>query len=226
MATFLQLVNDLERESGTVYQAQRVVTVTAPAGRHEKMVEWVREAWSIIQMARTDWRWQKDEFTAALVPGQLRYDASDFGIADFAGWPRQRERALSPFTIYDPAIGPRDENEIVPFDYDEWRRRWDRGVHDPLRPLGWAVDTKDRLCIGPASDNAYVIRGEYRCTKQILTADTDVPRCPVDFHPAILWRALMLMAAHDEATAVYNHANSVFIPIFRALVEDSAGQML
>jgi hypothetical protein len=226
MATFRELVNDLERESGTIYQAQRLATVAAPVGRQEKMVEWVREAWRLIQTSRTDWRWMRGEFTSALVAGQRRYAPADLGIADFGGWPPPRPRGLSPFTLYDPAAGPADECEVRPVDHDEWRARWDRGVHDAQRPRAWSVDGAGRLCFGPKPDKPYVIRGDYRRSAQILAADGDVPVCPTDFHDAILWRAMVLMGSHDEAQMVVAHGQSNFSRIYRDMVNDSAGVMV
>lgn len=226
MATFIQLVNDLERESGTIYQAQRLATVSNAPGRQEKMVEWVREAWRLIQTSRSDWRWMKAEFEGVLVPGQRRYSAADLGITDFASWMRPASRNLSYFSLYDPAIGASDETSVLPLQYDDWRMRWDRGVHVAGRPSQWSVDSGNRLCVGPKPDRAYVFRGEYRRSAQTLTNDSDVPLCPEDFHAAILWRAMMLMAGHDEATNAYAHAQSLFTSMFRGMVDDSAGVMM
>ena len=114
MATFLQLVNDLERESGTIYKAQRLSTVIDAPGRQEKMVAWVREAWHIIQTSRSDWPWLVKEFSASLVAGQARYTALELGIANFAGWPRKS----GDFTIYDPVVGQQEEIEHRTMRYD------------------------------------------------------------------------------------------------------------
>lgn len=219
MATLIQLVNDLERESGTIYQAQRLTTVVNPVGRQEKMVEWIIEAWRIIQNARGDWPWMRKEFQSALIPNQSRYAASDFSVTDFAAWERDTP-TYSPFTLYDSAIGRKDERVLFPVTYQSWKIRWDRGEHDANRPIDYAIDNDRKFCVGGKPDKAYVVRGAYRRSAQILAADGDVPILPEQYHQIIVWRAMMLMGGHDEAVNVVAHAQSVYARMHRDVVND------
>lgn len=217
MATFLQLVNDLERESGTIYQGSRLATVVGAPGRQEKMVEWIREAWRLIQTARSDWPWLRSEFqSGAVASGTARYLPTALGITDLSDW--QRSYAL---TIYRTSLGRADECALRWLAYDEWRERWDRRTHNGNRPLDAAIDRKGRLCLGPTPDAAYTVRGDYRRTAQILAADTDVPLCPAEHHHLIVWRAMVLLGEHDEAAFVIQTANSKVMAGMRALVDDS-----
>jgi hypothetical protein len=209
VATFLELVNDLERESGTFERAARTTTVAqAQTGedRHENMVEWIREAWRIIQTARNDWRFMREEFEHLLVVGKQRYTPADLGITDFARWPRDgrlEKNRHNSFSIYDPAGQRSNERELTMADYQYWKSVYDRRVHDAQIPQIVSIDYKDNLCVGPTPDAAYMLRGEYFRSPQILELDGDVPKMPAHHHGLIVWRAMMLLGDHDESpTAV------------------------
>lgn len=223
MATFLQLVNDLERESGTVQKAARLVTVANAPNRQEKIVEWVRDAWEIIQTSRTDWQWLRKEFQTDLLANQARYTPTALSVADFARW--FPTSCCDAFTIYDTALGKADETEIQRIDWSTFKAKWDRGVHTANRPIEVAVAPDNRLCFGPTPNKAYTLRGEYYRKPQVLAADGDVPLCPEQHHNAIVWRALMLLGDHDEAPAVVATSTAKFQSAFRRLVDDSVGEV-
>jgi hypothetical protein len=214
MPTLLQLTQSLERESGTIYQNQRLRTVVGAAGRHEKMIEWIIEAWRIIQMARADWPWMRREFSHALVTGTARYTPAALGITDFSRW-----------ALGDPgfAIAPPDNPSVMqdlrsaPF--AQWKAKWTRGVYDPMQPQDFAVDYDGRLCFGPTPDKAYIVSGEYYRSAQILSADSDVPILPSDHHMAIVWRAVMLMGDHDEAPAAVATGKAKYDQALRNLID-------
>ena len=220
MSTFLQLVNDLERESGTIYQNQRVGSVLNAPGRQEKMVEWVAEAWRLIQTSRQDWPWMRKEFSAPLVSDQSRYTAAQLGLTSFSRWVPSSP-LFQPYALFDPAIGAGEEQPLIEIPFAEWKQRWSRGVHDALRPREVSFDYERMLCVGPKPDKVYTLTGEYFRSAQMLSANTDVPICPEQHHAVIVWRALMLMAGHDEAPGAAAFANSEYTKCLRALVDDS-----
>lgn len=220
MSTFLELVNDLERESGTIHQGGRLATVIDAPGRQEKMVEWIVEAWRMIQLARADWPWRRGEFEGVLTPGQARYTPAQLGITTFAGWVKPTPDH-DPFTIHDPAIGRKEEQALRVIGWPQFKAVWDRGVHDSNRPCNVSIASDLRLCFGPTPDKAYAVRGEYVRSAQVLAANDDVPLCPADHHHVILWRAVMLMGDHDEAPAVVSTATAKFQRAYRDLVDAS-----
>lgn len=223
MATFLDLVNDTERESGVVNQTSRLSTVVDPKGKQETIVKHVAEAWRLIQMARTDWPWMRRTAERDLIIGQTSYGPADFlvPITDFARWERGADRrSRSPFSIYDPAIGRADESELFWQDYDGWSRRFDFGTHDANRPYDFSFAPDRKLCVGPKPDKAYKLRCAYWCKPQILTNDDDEPICPEEHHMTIVWRAVMLLAGRDEAAFQLGDAQAKFASCFRDLVND------
>ena len=221
MSTFLQLVNDVERESGTVNITSRSTDVTAPgSGRQEKIISHVKRAWELIQNSRTDWPWMQVETTKVLTIGQARYDAiTDFALTNFARWDRPTPY-LSPISIYDTPLGLRDEGDLDFRPYSEWKTAHGRGFEENGRPYEYSMDAQRRLCVGPPPDKAYTIRGTYYRKPQILAVNGDEPICPPEHHQVIVWQALMLLHGHDEGQFSLQFAQSNFAAAFRALVND------
>lgn len=198
MATFLELVRDLARETGTLAGGSSLATVVGATSRAEKLVYWTAKAWRNIQLDRDDWLWMQAEFTSALVIGQKRYTSTNFGIASRFGYWHQDSFYL-PYTIYDPAEGVDDETEIKQIEYEIWREKYDRQSHDNTRPIEWAISPAREFCVGPTPDKAFVIRGSYQKSPQTLAADADIPEMPVKYHDLIVWEAARLLSIHDEA---------------------------
>lgn len=216
---FLQLVNSLERESGTVFKNQRLGSVINAPGRQEKMVAWVVEAWRLIQTSRSDWRWMRREFEAPLVAATARYDAASLGITDFSHWVPDDDA----YTVYDPDQ-PRADVELCLLPFDRWKARWVRGAHDAQQPREIAFDYDNRLCVGPKPDKAHILTGEYFRVAQTLAADADVPICPSEHHMTIVWRALMLLGDHDEAPAAVSTGKAKYEACLRTLVDSTMEQ--
>jgi len=219
MATFLELCADLARESGAIGPAP-TTTVGALPRRQAQCVGWVRGAWIKIQNANPDWRFLRAEFEGDLVAGKNSYSPLDFGIAPrFAEWVQETPRAPA-LSLYNPAIGRKDEQWLRQLDYVQWRQSFDFGVHDAIRPTYWAIGYDNLLKIGQTPDKAYKVRGEYRKTPQVLAADTDVPEMPARFHDAIWQRAIMLMAESDEAPQSLQTAQMEFSNNYRDMARD------
>lgn len=211
MSTFLELVQDLARESGTLAGGVNLQTVTGVTGRADKMVSWVRKAWLHIQNERADWPWMRREFDSALVIDQKRYTAAELGISErFGQWIPDRPD-FHTFSLYDAAIGQSDESALRWMPYDIWRTRYDRGSHDANRPSYWTVSPLKEFCVGPKPDQAYVLRGEYRLAPQILTANVDEPEMPEEYHGAIVWEAMKLLGIADESANTASSAISEYV---------------
>lgn len=197
MATFLELVNKVERESGTVAQAQRLSTVSGARGRQEKVVAWTSRAWEMIQRERPDWTFLRKSFAHSLTVGRGTYTAAQLGITDFGSWLPDADH-FNVFTTIDPDLGKGSEMRLGHIPYRNWLDMYDIGTHDPQRPM-WVATGFDRsINVGPFPDKAYTLRGRYRRSVQTLAADGDVPYIDPDFHDAIVYRALVLLNEHEE----------------------------
>lgn len=216
MATFLELVQDLARDSGTLAGGVNLVTVTTPSsGRADKMIGWIRKAWINIQNERDDWPWMRREFTAPLTIGKARYTAAELGIASrFGQWVGDRPTGRGVFrtvTVYDPIEGKADEGQIRQVDYDQWRAMYARGAHDANRPTDWAISQLQEMVFGATPDKPYVVSGEYRLSPQVLRENADVPELPEQYHGAIVWEAMKLLGIADESPQTASSAISEYV---------------
>lgn len=219
MATFLELVNDVARESGTVSESQELTTVTGATGRLRKIVGWTRQAWEMIQRSRNDWTFTRTQFAAELTIGQTQYDpVTDLGIADFGRWLPYGDTLGTP-TIYDASVGRADETPLAAISFRDFAHRFLIGVPDNIRPGVYAVGGR-MLHIGGPPDKAYKIRGFYRRGVQSLAADADEPYIDEQYHQAIVWRALMLLGDDDEAPFEIASSRAQYEQIYYALVRD------
>lgn len=222
MATFLQLVNDVERESGTIAQTQRLKTVVNPIGRQEKIVHWTAMAWEAIQRERGDWTFMRSRFTAPLIVGQVSYTAASLGLTGVSRWLGPAD-GYAAFTLYDPDLGKGDETRLQHLPYRTWADMYDVGAPTSTRPTQAAIGPDNTINVGPPPDKAYVLRGWYRRSIQTLAADADVPFIDPDYHDAIVWRALVMLSEHEEAAFQIGAAglryNAVRADMLRAFTE-------
>jgi hypothetical protein len=217
MSTFLELCAKLTTRSGAIGTAP--TSVVSQTGRQAKCVDWIMNAWELIQNLNPDWTFLREDFTSALTINTTTYTDSAFGITRFGEWLGDRDR-YRPFTIYDPAIGVADEGEIEEISWELWRTRYDRGVQDAKRPTEYTRAPDKTFRVGAKPDKAYVVRGEYRKTPQVLAANTDEPDMPARFHDIIVWRAIMLIAEHDEAVNALQLAQSKYAEMMAEMQRD------
>lgn len=225
MATFLELVNTVGRESGTIDSTQALTTFTDASPRHRKIMGWVAEAWVQIQNARRDFNWRRSTFSHALTINQTTYTPAQLGVTDFARWLRPREE-FQPISLYDPADGQGNEMALRSMDYFEWYKCYGRGAHSANRPVVYAEDKGGVLLFGPKPDKAYIARGFYLRSPQQLIDDDDEPIAPEEFHNVIIYKALLLLAEHDEAQFPLATANMRFSEAYGALVRETTPDMI
>jgi hypothetical protein len=145
--TFLELVRDLARETGTLAGGVNLSSVATVSGRADKLVNWINKAWRNIQLEQRDWIWMRTEFEGTLLPGTARYTAASFNITRLGEWRGDGPRES--LWLHDPLLGFNDANELEQIDYDDWRYRYDRRLVDQSRPVHWAISPQDELVFGP-----------------------------------------------------------------------------
>lgn len=211
MPTYLELVRRVASDSGTGADfADTATTLVGLTGRARKFKDWTARAWERIQTMRPDWLWMRERFTGTLVVGQRSYDGvvltADlrFGAFDTARGVREDR-----FSLYDPAIGQNEEAPIRWVPYEAFSRAYEigSGSTEQGRPTRFTIMPGGILALHPIPDAAYVLRGAYVKSPQILVDDGDVPEMPAQFHDLIVYEALTLLAGTDEAPSQ--------LPVFR-----------
>ena len=208
MPTFLELCELAVQHSNVVPRAP--TTVVGQTGRMGKLVASVIYGWKAVQLAKANWLFLRGEWWGTMTIGQATYtpfqiafenalnvdNAPRFGewLGDYAG-----NRVVS---IYDPAVGRQEENYLRQISWERWKRSYDIGVHDPNRPTEYCLAPDGTIRFGSKPDKAYVARGEYRKSPQVLGAgtsgqDDERPDLQERYHMVIVWRAIMRMAEID-----------------------------
>lgn len=195
---FLEICKKVASDSGTVAGVPNFTTIAGATGRVAQVIGWTSDAWVDIQNERNDWLWMRRVFDKALLADTNTYTAAGLAIPRVSRWLQDR-LGYQTFSIYDPAIGRKDEGKISYITYDRWRDIYDSGVHDKSRPSHWSVSPTNELLFGPTPDKVYNVRGEYRLKPQVLTADADVPEMPEEYHRLIVGETLKIMSRSDEA---------------------------
>lgn len=192
--TFLELCQMVARESGTI-SGNLPASTLGQTGRLAKVVAWTAYAWTAIQNRRNSWRWMVRDFEKVTLPGAPEYTPAAWSLPRVAEWQTKPDVT----TIYRQSMGPGDEGGLIFVPWDDFKRRYRRGIQQQGRPTHFSVSPTGSFCLGPTPDVACVVKGEYRATPQRLTDDGDVPEMPARFHEVIAWEGLLLLAEHDEA---------------------------
>lgn len=207
MTTYLQLVQTLANESGTIAGAGPVgaasalpTAVASATGQLLKMTSWITKAYTDIQIARSDWLWLRAEFSATITSSAAEYAGSDFSLTRFSRW-RYNPTGDSGITCYLTATGRSDEQPLSFAPWDVFRRLYLRGANFSLqnRPSVFSVTPANKLYFWPKPDDTYTVLGEYKKSPQVLAADADVPEMPAEFHDLIWMRAWKTSEIYDES---------------------------
>lgn len=195
---FLQLVQRLAIECGASGGAPS--TTISQTGEVGRLVNWVDSAWQDLQLDRPDWYWSRTDFTLPTVSGDFRYAPGDAGIVSrFSMWDQNSIR------VY--LNSKNDEEPLAWMTYEDFRSSYILGPQTLGRPMHAAVDPALNLLIGPLPDGVYTVSGEYFKAPQTLALDADIPEMPVQFHMAIVYRALMMYARYENAIEVMGDAD-------------------
>lgn len=168
------------------------------------IIDTVPRAWEKIQDESPSWNFMRKQGFKVLTTNQRTYTLTQmqsiltdyYGFIPFWGatnWPY--------FILYDSGANP-EIDYIYPFvEYIDWRGWWDRlprPANGQPNRLTERPDKTIELDPTPAaapSGLPWGIRFDYRQTNQILTAGTDVPILPAEFHEMIAYLTVMMVAS-------------------------------
>lgn len=192
---FLELCKRLRQEAG--YSGSGPSTVTDQAGEAKRVVDWVNDSWLDIQKMRSDWRFLLAPFEVTLDIG----DSSKTIAADFGSIKKGS-------VILTRATGAKSyPEELTPEDMRMIQREND---DIPSLPLYFSVDSDGLMTTFPSCAESIVISGDYHKKPERMTANTDIPILPEQYHMAIVWLGLMSAGAYDESGNSYQRGNAKF----------------
>jgi hypothetical protein len=196
MSTYLQISNDLARESGLSGAASSISAVTGQSGQALRVVEWVARAYKDIQN-RHNWRWLRSTFTVNTSSGDDTYafgDCTDSRlsatITRFKCWWPYDENGAPNVKRYLTSGGVGGEGWMTYLPWANFRAIFKIGTQNNGQPVNFTIDPQNNLVLGPKPDGTYTITGEYQMSAQALAADSDTPEFHSDYHDLIVWYAL------------------------------------
>lgn len=200
--TFLELVKKLRQKTGGAGTGP--TTVVAQTGESKDYVDWINEAWLLIQAEEANWQWMRKDVSFQTAAAKNFYlptaTVGETGLTDFGRW-----NDCDSWRCYRTSTGRSDESYLVPWDYQTWRDTYDFGLQSTLqsKPTVFAIrDKDDAVLLGATPDAIYTVTGQYQGAPVQMAADADIPGLPSRFHLAIVYRAMVLYGRFEAAPEV------------------------
>jgi len=194
MSTFLQLVQDLHRESGASGSAP--TTVLNQRGEANRLVNWIRDADTYIQDLWENWKFMRSEYSEYCSPSSSLLPI----VQDVAMYDQT--------TFFITESGSSDKNPIEVVEYDSIKS--DILSTDDGTPDRVIIMPDNTLRVDPPADAAHLITGDYYKNAVEMTLDASVSVIPARFHKAILGYALTLYAKYENAPEIKTQGEDIF----------------
>lgn len=191
--------------------ATALPTIIGATGSLGRVVNWVGDAWTDIQMDRDDWDWMRSSqilgngVSFTTIAGQFSYPlgtgAGTVGVtaANFGKWDRET------FWSYTTANGFADEINLGEVPFDVWRATYMSNANRNVRtrPMAFAVGPDQSINLGPNVNALYTVTGDYFVAPTEMTVDADIPTgLPLRFYMLIVYRAMIKYGEYEAAPEV------------------------
>lgn len=118
--------------------------------------------------------------------------------------------------------GLRSEIFMSYVDYEFWRDGYEYGAlrQTQTRPTVVTITPTDGIGLGPFPISGYTVLGDYYSVPSEMSANTDTPALPTQYHMAIVYRAMMSYGAFEAASEVYQRGEAEFNRMMRRVAAD------
>lgn len=112
-------------------------------------------------------------------------------------------------------------------EYDTWRNAYEYGAlrQTATRPIEITITPLQALAFGPIADSGYTIVGDYYSIPSEMVAATDIPALPVQFHIAIVYKAMLAYGMYESAGEVVQRAQMELDKWMRRIHTDQIQEM-
>lgn len=202
-------------------------TIVGATGSLGRIVGWVADAWTDVQMDKSDWWWMRSSallgFGASFqtIGGQAAYPLGTgpgtVGVDDstLGKWDRETFRNST------TTSGFRDEILMEEIPYDAWRNGYMLGAQRSVqtRPQVFAVGPGSALCLGPPPNGNYTVTGDYFVAPSVMVNDTDVPLgLPPRFSMIIVYRVMIKAGQYEAASELVQRGEQENAGIYAQLM--------
>jgi len=203
MSTFLELVDDLQREVGASGTAP-ITSVVNQVGESQRLVRWIRDSDTYIQDRWLNWKFLWNQV-------QLNTSTGNNALAaptDLNFWDPKT------FKINDGGATDLDEDlNYAEHDSIKWMVR-DTSQAKPSLAI---VMPDNSLEFEPVPNASYQIKADYFIKPTPMAANDDISLIPEIYHQAILGRAIVLYANYENAPEIKTQGEEIFEEVFGRL---------
>lgn len=215
---YLQLCQRLRMEVGASGSDSTVVDAS---GEWLRLCTWINQAWIEIQQERTDWNWMRGEvsFNTIAEQAEYSYGSSPISLTNFSRWVNDS------FRIYLDTQG--DEHPLQYMTYAEFRATYLISTYETTYsyPSIITVSPTDSLILALPPNDIYTVSGEYFKNVTELSANTDTPSMPDQYHMLIVYRAMQDYGVSEAAPEVLQKGNARYQQMFNRLVFDETPEV-
>lgn len=206
--TFLELCQRVREESGI--SGAGPVSVTSQSGILQKVVSWVRQAdLDIKSLHKDSWRFLWRMATVSLTEDVRLYSSQSLALSDL-GYIRSMEIAGQP---------------VQRMSWDMFKAHGCLKGSDRQQPTVFTTRPDNVIVVFPLPDADYGIDIEYQARPIALQNNLDVSSIPESYHNAIVQKALMYYANHEEDNDLFQKAQFWYEQALSDLAADQLPQM-
>lgn len=217
----MNLLQLVQRACVEAEYASAPATVVSQTGQFARMVNWVIAADQEIQNKYQRWNFLLNDVSFPTVALTQSYTPTAAGYPELATWnPETFRRWLT-------STGSANEIDLT---YYPWELFRDLYIFGPLRsqngpPQFFTIKPDKSLMFWPTPDNVYTVVGEYWKRAQVMSANSDEPLYPSQFHLAPVWKALMSYGSSQAAPEAYTRGAMEFKKLMEDLEIDQLPEM-
>lgn len=203
--------------------ATALPTVVGATGSVGRIVNWVNDAWTDIQMDHDDWEWMRASqilgsgVSFTTVNGQFSYPlgtgAGTVGVLadNFGKWvEKDPDGSGSTFWNYATASGFSNEIRMAVIPFGRWRTGYmaNSQRNTRTRPVVVSVGPDLSLNLGPCPNDQYTITGDYYVAPSQMVNDSDtLVGLPARFNMLPVYRTMMKYGGYESAPEVYQRGS-------------------
>ncbi len=204
MSTFLEMVQDLHRESGA--SGQSPTTVENPTGETRRLVRWIQGSNEFIQKLYINWKFLRKEDNRPLTPSNAFLSKPN----DLSWWDEDT------FFLIEEGTTEKIPLEVV--EYDKIKGEiLDTSEDIPFRVI---IMPDNNLQFEPVPNGAHTFLADYYIKPVKIVNNSDISIVPEQFHNVIVGRALVLYANYENAPEIKTQGQEVYSEFLARLEND------
>jgi hypothetical protein len=181
---YLQLCQKLRQEVGG--SGSGPSTVLGQAGENQLYVGWIHDAWLGIQTSREQWKFMWAQGSLSL--------AIDTQVYSLPTDLKSIDRCSVRINGY----------QLIELIYTEFRDHFPTASKG--KPAYFCIMPNGQMKVNTLPDQIYLITFDYYKAPQELSANTDIPWLPAEYHLLIVYEAMLSYGGYENATEVYQRA--------------------